>query len=147
MFFSLSLPFITTSCTSPLSTPSIRPNSIRVAPLVFSFGSSLPPSSCVLDSVVSCLTRSSLLKVVHPHLSPSFVALVKSPLAPTSTPLALSYFLSRGGAGLRALCVCFACVSMSNDSIPHWPMHNDFCVLMWWLCTLPSPELAVSAEI
>ena len=64
-------------------------------------------------------------------LSPSFVALVKSSLAPFYFPsLVLSPCLAAVPACV--LCVCFACVSMSNDSIPHWPMH-DSPFVDWWL--------------
>ncbi len=69
----------------------------------FFFGFSRP--LCV-DSFVRVLLvhppKSSI-----PNLSPSFVALVKSSLAPLLLSLALS---SRGGAGLRAVCLFCLCI-------------------------------------
>jgi hypothetical protein len=115
----------------PSLTPSTRTIPIHVV--------SIFPFRCFPSSIsfhfVCLFTRfipSSKSFIPTKKLSPSFVALVKSLLAPPSSLCSLfrsSSFLSRGGAGLRALCVCFAYVSMSNDSIPHWPMHNTFFVL------------------
>src|SRR5258708_4204589 len=56
-------------------------------------------------------------------LSPSFVALVKSSLAPLLPLFSLALSSRLAAVPACVLCVCFACISMSNDSIPHWPMH------------------------
>jgi hypothetical protein len=76
-------------------------------------------------SILSCLTRSPPKAVHPPILSLSFVALVKSSVGTLLLPRSLLFFPCLAAVPACVLCFCFACVSMSNDSIPHWPMHDS----------------------
>ena len=88
----------------------------------------LGPPPDLRVSILSCLICSSPPQSrnrTSPILSPSFVALVKSLAGIGLLPLSLLLFPCLAAVPACVLCVCFACVSMSNDSIPHWPMHGD----------------------
>lgn len=97
-----------------------------------------PPDLCV--SILVFVSYSSIPQSpTSPELSPSFVALVKSSLAPFFFPsLVLSPCLAAVPACV--LCVCFAYVSMSNGSYtPLAEAHQPFVVRR---LTVPPPSQA-----
>jgi hypothetical protein len=95
--------------------------SIHVAPFLLPVFFGLPALHVSVESFVRVC--SSPQSRTSQKLSPSFVALVKSSLAPLLPLFSLALSSRLAAVPACVLCVCFAYVSMSNDSIPHWPMH------------------------
>ena len=135
---------------SPPSNPFHRSTLLSVwhhSPFRFSFW--FPHPSCFVSRFFFRVHPSK--SFISKTLSPSFVALVKMFVGTTFySPFALSRALLFCLAAVPAcvLCVCFAYVSMSNDSIPHWPMHNNgFFLFSGGLCIRVRVRLSVRAEI